>query len=210
MKMCKGFSLIEMAIALAIIGFMVGQVLAKLPGFIHYQKTKQTKERIEIIKESLYGYILLSTNNKFPCPDIDEDGQQDLNVDEECEQEQGYLPWAVLGVGKYDAWGNPFNYAMDKDYINILRTTPYIFQKYEIKNSFDEVATEPLLFYAVIWSDGQQNNNTPDELENRNNDNVFVHTSYVDNSFDDIVVGISRYNVIYKLLKTRNLPNNKL
>ncbi len=203
-----GFSLIEMAIALAIISFMAGQVLAKLPGFIHYKKAKQTKESIELIKESLYAYILI--NDKFPCPDIDDDGQQDLDSLGECEQEQGYLPWADLGVDRYDSWYNPFNYAMDANFLNKLNASPYLTTKYEIKSSFDEVVVEPLLFYAVVWSEGRNDNDTTDELENRNNDNVFVMTNHVENKFDDIVIGIPRYNLVHKLLRTRRLPNYDL
>jgi type II secretory pathway pseudopilin PulG len=118
MNKIAGFSLIEMAIGLVIIGLLIGSLLA--PGFEQntQQKIRTTQQTLEEIKEALLGFA--EVNGRLPCPAIDLTGKEPADFADPAKQRcdtyddaDGYLPWAVLGVGKYDAWGRPFRYRVD-------------------------------------------------------------------------------------------------
>ncbi len=117
MNKIAGFSLIEMAISLVIIGLLIGSLL--VPGVEQStrQKIKLTQQTLEEIKEALLGFA--EVNGRLPCPAIDLNGKEANFTDttkQKCEKyddADGYLPWAILGVGKYDAWGRPFRYRVD-------------------------------------------------------------------------------------------------
>jgi type II secretory pathway pseudopilin PulG len=117
MNKIAGFSLVEMAMSLVIIGLLIGSLL--VPGVEQstQQKIQLTQQTLEKIKAALLGFA--EVNNRLPCPARDLKGQE-ANFEDEGQQRceewddaDGYLPWAVLGVGRYDAWGRPFRYRVD-------------------------------------------------------------------------------------------------
>ena len=121
----KGFSLIEMAISLAILGYLISGVLNVLPEHITNQKRIKTIQTFESITQSITGYYLI--NMRLPCPDIDDDGIGDNDSDGECSNSFGNLPWADLGVGRYDGWDKSINYAVEKDTtVNNIYTSLFI------------------------------------------------------------------------------------
>ena len=68
------------------------------------------------------------TRHYLPCPDKlddgnpattdDGDGVEDRVAGGGCAQSQGYLPWATLGTGIQDAWGNHLRYAVTDAFSN--------------------------------------------------------------------------------------------
>jgi type II secretory pathway pseudopilin PulG len=118
MNKIAGFSLIEMAIGLVIIGLLIGSLLAPGVEQSTQQKIRTTQQTLEEIKEALLGFA--EVNGRLPCPAIDLYGKEPANFADPAKQKcdtyddaDGYLPWAVLGVGRYDAWGRPFRYRVD-------------------------------------------------------------------------------------------------
>ncbi|MDM8569304.1 type II secretion system protein [Thiotrichales bacterium HSG1] len=182
MKMSQGFTLIEMAIVLVIIGFLMGGLLMPLSTQIDYQKIKETKKTLETIKDALIGYAIL--NNHLPCPSLDKDGKVSgytdsvKNICTKYNSSDGYLPWSDLGVTQYDAWGNPFRYRVDGGFSDfpILPVTssfpkpPVSNPSHELKvedrdgnllTSFENIATETNSnVMAIIYSCGK--NGIPD------------------------------------------------
>jgi prepilin-type N-terminal cleavage/methylation domain-containing protein len=64
----KGFTLVEMAVVLVIIGLMLGAVLGVGNAQIQQARISSTKTKQEAIKVALINYI--TRNNRLPCPAI--------------------------------------------------------------------------------------------------------------------------------------------
>lgn len=115
MKELHGFTLIEIALVLVIVSFL-GSFLIPLTEYWDQQRIELTQQRLEKIKEALLGFAVI--HGYLPCPAIDDKGKETgrNSTGRRCvthDRSDGYLPWADLGVGRYDAWGNPFRYRVD-------------------------------------------------------------------------------------------------
>lgn len=120
----KGFSLMEMAIALLILGLVIVSfqgIFKLLFDTDHKMREQQSMHRIN---SSLNTY--LSVNAHLPCPDTDGDGREN-RVDSSgilvCADREGGLPYEDIGVPATDAWGNAYYYrvhqrAEQSQYIN--------------------------------------------------------------------------------------------
>ena len=58
MKISHGFTLIEIAVVLIIIGFLIGSLLVPTSVQMIQQKIQVTQQRLEEIKETLIGYAI--------------------------------------------------------------------------------------------------------------------------------------------------------
>ncbi|OSS42120.1 hypothetical protein DESAMIL20_1673 [Desulfurella amilsii] len=105
--MKKGFTLIELAIVLVIIGLLIGVGVSLLPGLINQQKYTQNQSLINQNYNALIGYIM--ANGKAPLASSNTNGTaQSQNI--------GYI--AIGGLQK-DAYGNTFYYAVNNRALNI-------------------------------------------------------------------------------------------
>jgi len=110
----RGFTLVEVAVVFFVVGILMSQVLVTLSEQLEQQQVQLTQQRLEEIKEALLGYAVIYRN--LPCPARDINGI--AIFDKTLQQcgvypDEGYLPWATLGVSQYDAWGHPFRYRVD-------------------------------------------------------------------------------------------------
>jgi prepilin-type N-terminal cleavage/methylation domain-containing protein len=114
-----GFTLIELAIVLVIIGVLVGSFLGTLGARIDSSRRAETQEALDKIKLSLYGFAMSQSPVRLPCPDTDNDGIED-RVGANCAAltTPGNLPWATLGINRGDAWGSTFSYWVADEYSN--------------------------------------------------------------------------------------------
>ena len=120
-----GFTLIELAIVLMIVGVLAGGVISTLGARIENSKRLETKKDLETIKQALLGYAY--TNKFLPCADDPADTDADGDSDGDGRSDEtgaacdladvsGSLPWVTLGVGGNDAWGNRYGYWVDSDF----------------------------------------------------------------------------------------------
>ncbi len=112
----KGFTLVELAMALVVVALILGGLLVPLGTQVEQRKISETQKALDEIREALIGYALdgahSATDGKpyLPCPDTDGDGLEQPRAAGVCPSQEGRVPWATLGTPKTDAWGNQFRY----------------------------------------------------------------------------------------------------
>ncbi len=103
----SGFTLVELAMVLLIIGLLLGGLLMPLATQIEQRDRSFVQQELEEIKKALFGYAVI--NGRLPCPSFETNpasvdyGKPDNS---RC-GEEGILPWRVLGVAETDPWGAP-------------------------------------------------------------------------------------------------------
>lgn len=116
-----GFTLVEMAIVLVIIGLLIGGLLMPLTAQVEQRRISETRKALDEIKEALIGYAANQTPPHLPCPDktgaggvgTANDGLEDVTVATGlCVVTEGNIPWATLGVADVDGWGNRIHYSV--------------------------------------------------------------------------------------------------
>lgn len=68
-RLCKrdcGFSLLELAIVLTIVGFLMAGLLPTLSSQVETQRIRDTRKQLDEIKDALIGYA--TANGRLPCP----------------------------------------------------------------------------------------------------------------------------------------------
>lgn len=126
----KGFTLLEVAIVLAVVGLLLAGGVNLLSGSADTTKYKQTQNELREVKEALMTYFI-QYGGVLPCPDIHNDvnnpsyGQSDYNSGNAtsggvCTNYEGWLPHATLGIGgDGDAWGERFKYVVSKAFTEV-------------------------------------------------------------------------------------------
>ncbi|USX18409.1 type II secretion system GspH family protein [Oxalobacteraceae bacterium OTU3REALA1] len=105
-----GFTIVEIAIVLLVVGLMIGGLVAPLSSQLEQRRVSETVRVMDEAKEALMGFAL--RNGYLPCPAISAaDGRED-RAGAVCNKRFGYLPWATLGVGRLDGWGRVLAYSV--------------------------------------------------------------------------------------------------
>ena len=125
----SGFTLIELAIVLVIIGVLVGSFLGTLGSRIDTTRNADAQDDLEMIKTALLGYAVSSGGPFLPCPctaDCDIDtanpaGLENREADGTCTADiaagsLGYLPWGTLGLKPADSWNTLYSYWVDPEF----------------------------------------------------------------------------------------------
>jgi prepilin-type N-terminal cleavage/methylation domain-containing protein len=112
----RGFTLVEMAIVLLIIGLLLSGGINLLSTTSENANYKQTQNTLQEIKDALVTYYAI--NKRLPCPDsiAPFDGKEDASCTTP-DSLRGYLPYATLGIGgSGDAWGEPIKYVINQSF----------------------------------------------------------------------------------------------
>jgi prepilin-type N-terminal cleavage/methylation domain-containing protein len=106
----SGFTLVEIAIVLLIVGLMIGGLIAPLSSQLEQRRVSDTRHAMDEAREALFGFAL--RNGYLPCPAISAtDGRED-RAGNGCNKRFGLLPWATLGVGRLDGWNRILAYSV--------------------------------------------------------------------------------------------------
>ena len=120
----SGFTLIEMAVVMVIVGILISITATILPTMIQSAKIKKARAVLEKFDYAMEGYI--SATGRCPCPDTDNDGLENRNdsgtvddaSDDTCTAYTGSLPYLTLGLSSgNDNWQNPVIYGVYEDMI---------------------------------------------------------------------------------------------
>jgi prepilin-type N-terminal cleavage/methylation domain-containing protein len=125
----NGFTLVEMAIVLMIVGILLGGLLVPLSAQMAQRNISDTQKALSEIKEAIIGYAL--ANGRLPCPadPTIATGSANAGISRAtcttAANSTGALPWATLGVSETDAWGNRYTYRVTPDFADAIASSTY-------------------------------------------------------------------------------------
>lgn len=223
----KGFSLVEMAIVLTIVGLLMATLLPSLTSQMEQQRRMETRKQMEDIRQALMGFAVM--NGRLPCPTTQTD-PTNANYGMEagsCNSNptaEGYLPWKTLGVIEIDAWGtkrsntsSPWNgywrYRVDRNFSNsgspfTLSTSFHSNDALTIRdsagNSLISTSERPI---ALVFSTGSDlvANGQNASFETGGTPGIY-ESDVQGSSYDDMLIWLSRPQLINRLVAAGKLP----
>ena len=110
MKRCRGYSLIELAIALGIVGLLASTLLIGLAAQREAADYRAAQRQLDDAGEALLGFAI--TYGRLPCPARPGlvSGQDGAGIADCPAGEHGVLPWVTLGLPETDPWGRRLTY----------------------------------------------------------------------------------------------------
>jgi type II secretory pathway pseudopilin PulG len=106
-----GFTIIEIAIVLFIIGIITASLLSGAGAFRETAKFKEDQQKLQDIKLALLSYS--AVNAYLPCPDTDGNGKENRTA-AHCTNTTGLLPHLDLNTHATNAYGYPFSYHVNR------------------------------------------------------------------------------------------------
>jgi len=179
------------------------------------QQSKNLKLQLKEIKMALYGFVLnegASLNGptgsgiyRFPCPDTDGDGLEDLSAGA-CQDKFGSLPWLTLSLPSRDSWNQRYIYHVTESFSD----TSSSFLNSSFSNAsigsisvFDSGSLGTLLqgdIAVLLLSRGEpRGSDSSHEEENLNENDSFVkmaQSTLVNSEFDDHLVWVTRSEAV--------------
>ncbi len=208
MKKSFGFNLIEMAMVLLIVSFLMSSILIPLSRQIDQKKIVATQQHLEEIKEALLGFAVLHGRLPYPAESYKEDEKVKVKESESLEFEEDYLPWINLGVGRYDAWGNPFRYRIrykkGSCYVCFIRVNDAYSEITRLIELQDNEGYEAIIFSKGKNAKGDKKNN--DEYEYTYSQGDYVEDPDVNEHFDDILIWLPKNIVVNRLVTVEKWP----
>ena len=212
-----GFTLIEMAIVLMIVGLLLGGMLVPLSAQMEQRKITETRKTLDEIQQALIGYAIVNGSLPHPAKATLVTGV-DANaglVDNTLTA--GVVPWATLGTSETDAWGRRFTYSVTNAF-----TTAFILTSngtLSVKSAATGGSNVATAIPAVIVSHGkngagaymtQGNQLLPLSTDSGEADNANGGTTFVSHditpTFDDLVVWISPNILFNRMVTAGKLP----
>lgn len=228
----RGFSLLEVAVVLFIIVLLLGSILVPLATQVDQKQINDTQRSLDEIREALIGYAL--ANGNLPCPDTDANGSENITGGGVCSSivggvAAGRLPYTNLGLGNSDVWGNRYTYVVNATFAQRSPSTPFTLSSTgtSVRVCTTQACTATLSTTAVlaVISHGKNGagainflTNTAnaasastDEQDNYNTDADVVYRAQQSggaaaSEFDDIVVWLSRYTLLNRMVSASKLP----
>lgn len=230
----SGFTLLELAIVLTIIGILMLGATGSVKRYVENNHFKTTQQYLQQARKALLTYVALY--GALPCPDSDNDGRSDDefpgNGSAECRSAFGLLPYLELGLQPETSWGYPAVYAINRraathrcaesqsacffrEAGQVGFKTTYTSGGLEIRDSSGKMIAESVL--AIVMSYGSNsgatfaacaNSGGEDEQANCTNNGSFTLDRSRDRSgdfFDDQLIWIDALAFKGHLLQTHRL-----
>ena len=112
-----GFTLVEIAIVLLIVGILLGYTVALFPRQQELKQYRAVERQMNEVIEAVIGFA--QVNGRLPCPAVPNSaGAEAINAGVGCTQYGGFVPVNTLGLSGrlnadsllQDPWGNPYRY----------------------------------------------------------------------------------------------------
>jgi prepilin-type N-terminal cleavage/methylation domain-containing protein len=218
-----GFTLIELAVVLAIFGLLLGILVVPLSTQVDQQRIADTERQLVAVREALIGFAI--ANGRLPCPAIPTTptGTPTAGAENKpglgCAGSEGVLPWATLGVPETDPWGRRLTYRVTLSFADDppagMQAT-FLINDNGLITVNDGAVIIANNLPAIVVSHGKNGRGgfrpdggqiggaTGNELENANGNAAFVSRGHAPD-FDDLVVWVSAH-----VLKSRMVAANRL
>ncbi|UQB41643.1 hypothetical protein JX580_08145 [Thiomicrospira microaerophila] len=115
----KGFTLLEIALIIAILGIVMVGVLLGIGGVRESAKYVEDQQKLADIKSALLRFVTI--NGYLPCPDTSdpiteaaEVGFENRGGDNQCQATSGTLPFIDLGTHRFNAYNQAFSYHINQ------------------------------------------------------------------------------------------------
>lgn len=222
-----GFTLVELAVALAIVGLLLGMLIVPLSTQVDQQRIGDTQRLLDLIREAVIGFAV--ANGRLPCPatpttpNTTAGAGTENRVGTACGVPEGVLPWATLGLPETDSWNNRFTYRVTLSFADdpvagllasfaLTDNGDITINNGVINGSITVASTIPAIFvshgkngFGAYRRDGSQvTGAAADELQNANMTTTFV-SRIPSPDFDDLIGWVSP-----NVLKARMVAANRL
>lgn len=219
-----GFTLVELAVSLAIIAFLLTMLVVPLGTQVDQRRYAETQAEMGQISEAIIGFAM--ANGRLPCPATPTTATTSAGAGLEnkpgpgCGIPQGVLPWATLGVPETDAWGRRFTYRVTSAFADdpgVGQSSTFLLTDngdITVTNGSTNIATNiPAILIShgknglgSYGSDGTQRAGAAgDELINATVGSTFVSRTNAPN-FDDLLVWISPNILKARMVGAGRLP----
>jgi type II secretory pathway pseudopilin PulG len=138
MRRAGGFSLLEIAVVIAIIGFLAFMITPLIGGQMAVAKARETRNKLDPLKSAIVSFV--AANNRLPCPAVENLPSTDPQYGREATTpgtctgttsltggaSRGIVPWVSLGMtgeAAADAFGRFFMYAVTTSQTNLVANT---------------------------------------------------------------------------------------
>jgi prepilin-type N-terminal cleavage/methylation domain-containing protein len=219
----RGFSLLEMAIVLVIVGLLLGGLLGSVGALQQRQRLAQTQAQLDEIRDALVAFA--AVNGRLPCPadpatpnTTPGAGLERAPTAAGCTGgTSGVLPWATLSLSESDAWGRRFSYRVSAAFarapagINLTTTGDNV-----VRNSAAVVLAAAVP--AVVFSHGENTRGSrgpsgalaAGSADAREQENADADTEFVADTpagaYDDLVQWVPGPVLMHRLLQAGTLP----
>jgi len=170
MSRSTGFSLVELAVALAIVALLLAGALIPLSTQMDVRNVADTQRGIESIREAIVGFA--QANGRLPCPangatpagtvdtttwatPVGAGAEQWDPNNNRCYIVFGVVPWTTLGVSETDAWGRRLSYRVAPAFADAISLNTWQSRQSAVPGTF------PSQFATFIQSPANQNPTCP-------------------------------------------------
>ena len=196
----SGFSLVELAMVLLIVGLLLGGLMPTISSQIDQQRVNETRKQLDEIKQALTGFSV--ANGRLPCADTNLDGEEDSPCTAAATTE-GLLPWKSLGIAEQDAWQQVWRYRVDRNFSKPFTLTTGFTDNLIVQNNANIAltsATERPI--AIVYSWGR---NLVADGQNASYNGIY-QSDVPSPAFDDIAIWLSRPVLFNRMVKAGKLP----
>jgi prepilin-type N-terminal cleavage/methylation domain-containing protein len=166
----RGFTLVEMAVVLVIISFLLSAGLKTASSVLSTSASSSTTSNMNVIKQSLVSY--LRSNGKLPCPDISASptGISPASCNSNA-QGYGVVPWVTLGLSRdiaLDGFSNFITYRVSNTVGIATPGTAGIPSAYDAKQIWTDTAQANSFTILNVQNKTSPSGNKTIEIQERN------------------------------------------